>query len=81
MNTKQIKVKDSWSLVPLCDFPFSGDYVLIDDKTEEVIHDSRINGYDPLCSDYLITWAWIEKDDSVPEGAIFKFSIINPEEV
>ena len=81
MNIKQVKFKDSYLLVPFCYFPFSGDYILIDDKTGTVLHDSRIDGYDPLYCDYLITWSWLEKDESVPEGAIYKFSIINPEEV
>ena len=78
MNT--VGCKNGYALVPLSDFPFSGDFVCVDDKTGSVLYDSRTEGYD-LVTDCLISWVELIKDESVPEGAVYKFYVVNPSSI
>lgn len=79
---KTITYNDNdYALIPLSAFPFSGDFICVEDKTEVVLWDSRIDGYDLIVDDSdLIAWVELVKDNSVPEGAIYKFTMVNKAE-
>ena len=77
---KTITYKNNYALVPLSDFPFSGDFICVDSNTGKTLYDSRIEGYD-LVTDCLISWVELVKDESVPEGAVYKFHVVDPANV
>lgn len=60
--------------VPLEDLPFSGDYIMKDADTEEIVWDSRKDGYDPDGT-YLVKWIELIRDDSRTVGSIYLFHV------
>ena len=63
--------------VPLNDLPFSGDFIMKDNATGEIVWDSRTDGYDPD-GNYVIDWITLERDDSRTEGSVFVFTVHYP---
>ena len=66
-----VKVVDSYYQIPLYDFPFDGDFILKRKATNEVIFDSRKDGYNaPNC--YI---ASLIRDEANEHGSVFCFYI------
>ena len=60
--------------VPISDLPFSGDFIMKDKSTGEIVWDSRKDGYDPDGT-YLVDWIELVRDDSRTCGALFLFTV------